>query len=100
MDIFKNIFIDRFFPREIKEAKVVEIINLLQGGMGVHKYSLKFSKLSKYSPSFVSDFRYEITPFVMGVSDDFQEECHSAMLHNNMRFSSYGAWKLCVGGKV
>ncbi|XP_069146219.1 uncharacterized protein [Solanum lycopersicum] len=25
--------------------------------------------------------------FVMGVSDDFQEECHSAMLHDNMNIS-------------
>ena len=24
--------------------------------------------------------------FVMGVSDDLQEECHSAMLHDNMNF--------------
>ena len=25
--------------------------------------------------------------FVMGVSDDLQKECHSAMLHNNMNIS-------------
>ena len=26
--------------------------------------------------------------FVMRVSDDFKEECHSAMLHDNMNISS------------
>ena len=45
------------------------------------------SKLSKYSPSFVSDPRDDMSCFVMGVSDDLQEECHSAMLHDNVNIS-------------
>ena len=44
-EIFKKAFIDRFFPREMREAKVVELINLPQGGMSVNEYSLKFTKL-------------------------------------------------------
>ena len=28
-----------------------------------------------------------MSSFVIGVSDDFQEECHSAMLHDNMNIS-------------
>ena len=83
-EIFKKAFRDRFFPREIRESKVVEFINLLQGGMSVHKYSLKFTKLSKYAPSLVSDPRDEMSHFVTEVSDDFQEEWHSSMLHDNM----------------
>ena len=58
-EIFKKAFLDRFFPREMSKDKVVEFINLLQGGMSVHKYSLKFTKLSKYAPSLVSDLRYK-----------------------------------------
>ena len=57
LDIFKNLFLDRFFPREMRDAKVVEFINLRKGGMSVIEYSLKFTKLSKYSPSFVADPR-------------------------------------------
>ena len=54
-EVFKKTFLDRFFPRENREAKVVEFINLRQGGMGVLVYSLKFTQLSKYAPSLVSD---------------------------------------------
>ncbi|XP_069155655.1 uncharacterized protein [Solanum lycopersicum] len=72
---------------EMREAKVVVFINLLQGGMSVHEYSLKFTKLSKYAPSLVFDPRDEMRRFVMGVLDDLQEECHSSMLHENMNNS-------------
>ena len=82
--ILKKAFIDWLFPREKREAKVVEFINLRQGGMSVHEYSLKFTKLSKYDPSLLSDPRDKMSCFVTGVSDDLQEECHSAMLHDNM----------------
>ena len=50
-EIFKKTFLDRFFPTEKREAKVVESINPRQGGMSVLEYSLKFTKLSKYAPS-------------------------------------------------
>ena len=83
-EIFKKAFLDLFFPREMREAKVMEFINLHQGCMSVHEYSLKFTKLSEYAPSLVSDPRDEMSLFVTGVSDDLQEECHSAMLHDNM----------------
>ena len=52
--------------------------------MSVHKYSLKFTKLSKYIPSLVSNPRNEMNLFFIGVSDDLQEKCHSAMLHDNL----------------
>ena len=76
------------------EAKVVDFINLIQGGMSVHKYSFKFTKLSKYAPSLVSYPREEIILFVTMVSDDLQEECHSAMSHDNMNIH-----RLIVHGK-
>ena len=63
---------------------MVEFINLLKGGMSVHEYSLKFTKLSKYAPSLVSDPRDEMICFVTGVSDHLQEKFHSAMLHYKM----------------
>ena len=66
------------------EANVKDFINLRKGGKSVLELSLKFTKLSKYTHSFVSYSRYEVNRFVMGVSDKFQEECHSAMIHDNM----------------
>ena len=40
---FTTIFLDRLFPLEMKEAKVLEFINLRQGNMSVKEYSLKFT---------------------------------------------------------
>ena len=68
-EIFKKTFVDRFFPRE---ARVVELIYLHQGGMSVKKYSLKFTKLSKCAPFLVPDPRDEMSYFVIGVSDYLQ----------------------------
>ncbi|KAK4737486.1 hypothetical protein R3W88_001183 [Solanum pinnatisectum] len=48
-EVFKKAFLDRFFPREKREANVDQ--------------------------------------FVMGVSDSIKEECHAAMLHENMDIS-------------
>ena len=55
--------------------------------MIVLDYSIKFTKLSKSSSSLVSNARYEMSHFLMGVSDDFVEECRSSMLHDNMNIS-------------
>ena len=46
-ELFKTAFPERFFPMEMREAKVKEFINLKQGSMTVRKYSLKFVKLSR-----------------------------------------------------
>ena len=64
-----------------------EFINIHQGEKSVHEYSLEFIKLSKYAPSLVSDPRDQMRHFVTGVSEDLQEECQSAMLHDNMNIS-------------
>ncbi|KAF3652469.1 putative uroporphyrinogen decarboxylase, chloroplastic-like [Capsicum annuum] len=44
---FATTFLDRFFPLELREAKVLEFINLRQCNMSVKQYSLKFTKLSR-----------------------------------------------------
>ena len=47
-ELFKKHFLERLFPRETREAKVEEFINLKQGSMMIKEYSLKFNKLSRY----------------------------------------------------
>ena len=49
-ETFKLSFLDRFFPRELREAKFKEFINLKQGEFSVKEYALKFTLLSKYAP--------------------------------------------------
>ena len=66
---------------------MTEFINICQGGKSVHEYSLEFIKLSNYCSSLVYDPRDQMSCFVMGVSEDLQDECQSAMLHDNMNIS-------------
>ena len=49
--IFKRDFLDRLFPRDKREDKVEEFINLLEGGISAPDYSLKSPKLSKHALS-------------------------------------------------
>ena len=55
--LFKTTFLERLFPREMREAKVEEFINLKQGSITIREYSLKFFKLSTYDTSLVSNRR-------------------------------------------
>ena len=64
----------------MREGKVHEFINLKQDNMSVEEYSLKFSKLSKYAPSLVSNSRDEMSRFVTGVTDLVKEECRATMI--------------------
>ncbi|XP_069151947.1 uncharacterized protein [Solanum lycopersicum] len=47
-ELFKTNFLERLFPRETREAKVEEFINLKQVSITVREYSLKFFKLSRW----------------------------------------------------
>ena len=55
--------------------------------MNIKEYSLKFSKLSKYASSLVSNARDEMKNFVTGMSEELEQECHAAILHDNMDLS-------------
>ena len=66
---------------------MVEFINLCQGGISGHDYTLKCIQLVKYSPSFVCNPRDEMSRFVKRVSDELQKECQSVMLYGNMNIS-------------
>ena len=86
-EIFKKVFVNGFYHREMREDKVEEFINLRQGGMSVLYYSLKFTKLSKYAPSVVSNPRDEMSHFLTGVSNDLVEECNSTIIDDNINVS-------------
>ena len=60
--------------------KLEEFLNLNQGNMSVEEYSLKFSMLSKFDPSLVSNHRDAMSRFVTGVADLVRE----AMLHDDI----------------
>jgi len=41
-DCFTGAFLDRFFSRELREAKAQDFMNLKQGSISVQQYELKF----------------------------------------------------------
>lgn len=43
VEVFKFAFIDRFFPLELREAKMWEFIDLRQGSMSVKEYALNLT---------------------------------------------------------
>ena len=53
---------------------MVEFIDLRHGGISVLEYSLKFTTLSRYAPSFVYDPRDRMNLFVKVVSDYMHEK--------------------------
>ena len=55
--------------------------------MSMEEYSLKFTLLSKYSPSLVSKPRDEMSRFLTDVSDFVKQECRMTMLHGDMTLS-------------
>ncbi|XP_015087066.1 uncharacterized protein LOC107030212 [Solanum pennellii] len=71
-ELFKTAFVERFFPRELREDKIDKFINLKKGSMTFSEYSLKFVKLSRS---------------LTGIDEDLEEECSAAVLHDNMDFS-------------
>ena len=85
--MFKEDFLDRFFPLEWREKKMVEFMNLRKGGMNVKEYSLIFTQLFEYATTIVANPRSRMNKFVMGVSNLVQKECHTTMIFYYMVIS-------------
>ncbi|XP_069144454.1 uncharacterized protein [Solanum lycopersicum] len=62
--LFNTAFLERFFPREMRKARVEEFVNLMLGSMTVREYSLEFVNLSWYATSIVSSCRNEMIRFL------------------------------------
>ena len=67
-------FLDRFFPIELRERKLVEFMNLRQGGISMKEYSLNFTQLFMYTPTLVANSRAIMDKFVMGISIMVEKE--------------------------
>jgi len=69
-EMFKSFFLDRFFPLEMREAKVLGFINLRQESTSVREYPLKFTQLYIWSNNCCRFYR-RIRKFISGVSNGF-----------------------------
>ena len=61
------------------ETKVEKFINLKKVSMTFREYSLKFVQLARHATSFVSNSRDEMSRFLIGITEDLDEECRAAM---------------------
>ena len=85
--LFKTAFLERFFPRETKEAKVEEFIILKHDSTTIKKYPLKFVKLSRYGISLVSNSRDEMSRFLTMILEYLVEECRQLCCMKAWTFS-------------
>ncbi|KAF3671405.1 putative hyoscyamine 6-dioxygenase-like [Capsicum annuum] len=79
-------FLDKFFPLEMREAKIEEFMNLRQGSMTMKEHCLK-NQLSKYASDHMADLRSSMSKFVIGVSGLVVKDCRTAMLNRDMDLS-------------
>ena len=75
-----------YFPREKREVKVKEFINLRQWKISVEEYYLKITNLSMFATSMVSNTRDDMSRFVTSVFDNVKEEFCMAMFNYYMNF--------------
>lgn len=68
-------FLDHFFPRELRKAKVEQFVNIKKGKMSLKEYALKFTQLSYYAFEMVSIMRSHMRKFAFGLSNDLALEC-------------------------
>ena len=66
-DCFRESFLNRSLPIELKEAKALEFMNLRQGNMKVQEYGLIFSQHSTYATHMVSYSRAHMNKFLYGL---------------------------------
>ncbi|XP_049410718.1 receptor-like protein 43 [Solanum stenotomum] len=84
---FEEVFLGRFFPRELKKAKVLEFLTLKWDSLSVHEYGLKFTQLSRYASEMVANMRSRMSLFVAGLFRLSNKEGRAAMLIRDMDIS-------------
>lgn len=67
--MFEDAFMGRLFPRELREAKITEFLDLKQDSMSVQEYILKFTQLSRYAPESLFNMRRRMSLFVVRLSN-------------------------------
>ena len=51
-EVFKRVFLEKYFPEDVRNKKEMEFLELKQGNMTVAEYATKFKKLVRYYPHY------------------------------------------------
>ncbi|WMV18322.1 hypothetical protein MTR67_011707 [Solanum verrucosum] len=84
---FEEAFLGRFYPRELKEAKVRKFLTIKQYCLSVHDYGFKFTQLSRYAPKMVANMMSRMSLFIARLSRLSSKEGWAAMLIGDMDIS-------------
>ena len=73
--VFQEKFLEKYFPRDIREKKEVEFLTLTQGSMSVGEYAAKFEELSRYYPHYhnANGERSKCVKFESGLRPEIKE---------------------------
>ena len=66
-DRFKEIFLERFTPPEVKERLCDEFSYLIQGDMTIPEYHKKFNELSHFAPHLIQNLKRKNLRFINGL---------------------------------
>ncbi|CAL9004185.1 unnamed protein product, partial [Prunus brigantina] len=89
--VFRNAFVEQFYPLAYQNMKMEEFLQLEQGIMTVLEYEKKFNELSKYCASLVADERKKCQLFSRGLKKSIRDivvEQHLANFGDLVMFAS------------
>ncbi|XP_020206579.1 uncharacterized protein LOC109791667 [Cajanus cajan] len=97
LDNFKSIFLEKYFPNDVKSQKEVEVLKLKLGDDTVVEYTAKFGELVHYCSHYHGEDgeRVKCIKFVNGLLPEvkmvinYQEIYHYPMLINKCRIYDY-----------
>ncbi|XP_015168940.1 uncharacterized protein [Solanum tuberosum] len=89
---FSEAFLAHYFPREVREARLDQFINLKQRTMSVKDYSHRFNSLARYAPDIVHTIRARVHRYVDGLADHLIRDCRVASLSDDVDISRIQAF--------
>ncbi|XP_052197297.1 uncharacterized protein LOC127804471 [Diospyros lotus] len=71
-DQFKELFLKKYYPANIRNQKEAEFLMLKQCSMTLIEYERKFDELSHFSPALVDTEQKRVRRFEQGLRDDLR----------------------------
>ncbi|XP_028246808.1 uncharacterized protein LOC114424153 [Glycine soja] len=98
---FRQTFLEKYFPEDVKNRKEMEFLELKQGSMTVAEYAVKFENLVRYFPHYQGEAgeRSKCMKFVNGLRPEVKMmvNCHGihnfAQLMNMCRIFGEDQWE-------
>ncbi|XP_052186003.1 uncharacterized protein LOC127797265 [Diospyros lotus] len=72
-DQFKELFLKKYYPANIRNQKEAEFLMLKQGSLTLIEYERKFDELSRFTPALVDTEQKRARRFEQGLRDDLRQ---------------------------